>query len=193
MKKLFITSLVSMLAFTALPTFAAETNKTVLEQVAQDVKVASGYTNLNEVIVDMLKGVKVASGEVYSASKTAITKSVDFTIEQTPLVVKEFLTWRMVSSCVWGVVWILVAGIFFLISYKLTLYMPKADTRSSYGDPSEHNVVGFFKWITLVIGMVLIIISIATNGKTIAKIKVAPRVYLIEYVVDQINSTQNSR
>lgn len=188
MKKLFIASLVSVFAFSALPTFAAETNKTVLEQVANDVKAASGYTNLNEVIVDMLKGVKVASGEVYQASKTAITKSVDFTIEQTPLVVKEFLLWQITQALVWFAVWASVAGIFFFICFKLTRYQPKADNTPDDKNPNEHNVVVFFKWITLVLALVILIIDFGVNAMTVAKIKVAPRVYLIEYAVDALKA-----
>ena len=42
---------------------------------------------INDAVIDILHGAKTASGEIYQASKTAITKAVDFTIEQAPLVV----------------------------------------------------------------------------------------------------------
>lgn len=44
-------------------------------------------TTINDAVIDILRGVKGASGEIYQASKTAITKAVDFTMEQAPLVV----------------------------------------------------------------------------------------------------------
>jgi len=72
MKKLILALLVGVIA---IPVFA-QTNQTVLEQATATAK-ATISTNLNEVIVDILRGVKTAGSEVYQASKQAITKSVD--------------------------------------------------------------------------------------------------------------------
>jgi hypothetical protein len=67
----------------ALPALADGTNKTILEQTKAGVLEVTGETNLQAIVVDILRGAKNASGEIYQASKTAIVKSVDFALEQT--------------------------------------------------------------------------------------------------------------
>ncbi len=47
---------------------------------------------INAVLIDILKGAKDASSEIYGASKTGIVKAVEFAQEQSPMVVQEFFT-----------------------------------------------------------------------------------------------------
>jgi len=176
MKKLLVIGLVGMLVFPVL----AQTNQTVLEQATATAR-ASVSTNLNEVIVDILRGVKTAGGEVYSASKTAITKSVDFTMEQAPLVVKEFLMWRFTKAIIWFVVFSIVGGLLFYAARQIKLY---AGTVPSYVASDAHGM----KWVVRSIACAILLINFGVNAMEIAKISVAPRVYLIEYVVSVLNS-----
>jgi hypothetical protein len=49
----------------------------------ETVKIAA-QTNLNQVMIEILSGVKTAGSEIYDASKSALKKSVDFVSEQAP-------------------------------------------------------------------------------------------------------------
>lgn len=192
MKTLFLSVFVSTLLIGCIALIAqTNPNSTVLEQITSGVQEGTGYTNLNQVIVDMLKGVSIASGEIYQASKDAIAKAVDFTMQETPLVVHEFLTWRYVKALLNLLTWVFVAGIFFYLSYRLSLYMPSTNTNLvNDNDITEHNLVCMFKWCFFVIGLIIVLITCSVNLTTCLKIKTAPRIYLIEYVVDQFNANQ---
>jgi hypothetical protein len=50
---------------------------------------------VNSILIDVLKGVKDASSEMYATSKVGLAKAVDFAVEQAPIVVQEFLSWKM--------------------------------------------------------------------------------------------------
>lgn len=180
MKKLYLLTL-SLFTATSFLT-AATTNQTALEKTTANLKQAVA-TNLNEVIVDILRGVRSASGEVYQASKTAIVKSVDFTMEQTPLVVQEFLKWKLTEAAIWFVVWCLVAGGAFFFAYRIKKYLEKGTAYTT------DEWMGL-QWVLNIAACLILIVSIGVNGMTIAKISVAPRVYLIEYVVDTIKPNQ---
>jgi len=180
----YLLSLLVLLVL-ATPAFAQTNTNTVASTGVLEAAKQTVATNLNEVIIDMLRGVKVAGGEVYQASKTAIVKSVDFTMEQAPLVVKEFLVIRAVSSVRWLIVWGLVATGFFYLSHRAHGYFLK--TRE---DSDDQALAWGANWILSIIACIILIMSLSLNGMNIAKITLAPRVYLIEYVVDTFNSNQ---
>lgn len=179
--------LFSLLVLFALvtPTFAQTNTNTAVSTGVLEAAKQTVATNLNEVIIDMLRGVKVASGEVYQASKTAIVKSVDFTMEQAPQVVKEFLVIRAVSSVRWLIVWALVAtGLFYVAKCA------RKHSLASKNDSEEQAFAWGANWILSIIACIILIMSLSLNGMNIAKITLAPRVYLIEYVVDTFKSNQ---
>ena len=159
----------------ALAASAYAAKPTVLEQAKNTAK-QTVSTNLNEAIVDILRGVKGAGGEIYAASKSAITKSIDFTMEQAPLVVKEFLHWKMAEAIIWMVSVIISAIVAFYFAHRIHKWALEYD---------EDLIM--VSWFIRAIACATIIAAIGTNGMTITKIAVAPRVYLIEYVVDSIH------
>jgi len=152
---------------------------------SETVKVAK--TNLNTVMIDILSGVRDAGKEVYGASKEAIRSSVNFAQEQAPLVVKEFLMWHMARAIMYIVAWLLVA----IACYFTARWIRKnviADNEFSEG------------WIPCIILRVValgvIIFGIGNQAMTVTKIAIAPKVYIIEYVVDTIQGdhrTANTR
>jgi hypothetical protein len=129
-KTLIVATFISLFA-SAIPVFATETNTpatnnpSLLEQ-AKTTAHTIVATNLNEVVISMLQGVKTASGEIYDASKTAIIKSVDFASEQAPLVVKEFLHWKMAQAVIYAIIWIIPSLAFFWFARKARL-LAKSD------------------------------------------------------------------
>jgi len=50
---------------------------------------------VNSILIDVLKGVKDAGSEMYATSKVGLAKAVDFAMEQAPIVVQEFISWKM--------------------------------------------------------------------------------------------------
>ena len=176
------TSLIPLVASLAIlsfvsPAMADGTNKTMLEQAKAGVLEASGETNLQSVVVDILRGAKNASGEIYQASKAAIVKSVDFAVEQTPLVVKEFLHWRMAQAIIYIVIGLVACG--------FTLWLAQLLMTSVEKDSDCEGVM--VAWMVRVVCGIVLIAIVSVNAMTITKICIAPRVYLIEYVVSQIH------
>lgn len=143
---------------------------------------------INEGILAIIQGSKVASADIYNASKTAITKSVDFTMEQAPLVVHEFLHWKLAEAIVYFVAWCVPACILFAIyrAMKRKSLDPAIPASDKY--KTDQSDYGVLKWIFLTVSMVALTFNLVTNGLTITKICVAPRVYMIEYVVSTIHN-----
>lgn len=170
MKNIF--SLLSVLLF-ALTCSAATNQPTLAEAAKQTVA-----TNINEVMVQMLSGVKDASGEIYRFSKQEVAHGYDFIKDQAPQVVKEFLLWKIAESCVWLVVWITLACVFFFFARKLSLAAP------TMSDEVNRDAATAGKWAGRIVACGIIIVAVGVHAMTITKCVVAPRVYIIEYVVD---------
>lgn len=145
-------------------------------------------TNFNAVVIDILRGVKNESAELYKASKSAIIKSIDFTMEQTPLVVKEFLRWHMARAIIYLAIYWMITGLLVFWAYWIHKFCTKEGVCSDdvfFGTGA--------KYILLIIAGLIFCNSTANYGSTIAKISVAPRVYMIEYVADLVSPTTPSR
>ncbi len=161
----------------------AQTN--VLAEAKENAKVMVA-TNINQVMVEILTGVKVASGEVYSASKMAIGQAYDFVKKETPQVIVEFLRWKLVECCIWMGVWGSFSLALVLFAWKLSSWRKKASL-STRSDAEIAEFATIWKWIFRAAAILLLIINLGYNGMTMGKIISAPRVYIIEYVVDAIN------
>lgn len=134
---------------------------------------------LNNILIDILKGAKEASGEIYGASKTGIVKAVDFATEQAPLVVQEFLAWKS-AEAIFNIVIVSIA-LFFM--YKLIQWGFKA--AKSCEEPD--GVMGVMSLgFGIILSIVLITKGLVGNAEQLIKIKVAPRVYIIEWMSNQI-------
>lgn len=133
-------------------------------------------TTVNDILIDILKGAKDAGSELYTAGKVGITHAVDFAIQQAPTVVQEFLSWKMgdaIFNCIfYSIAVIILLSIFIQVMKKV-------------------KVLKFHDDIIIVYSFILVFcigfavastITIKSNVETIIKIKLAPRVYIIEYV-----------
>lgn len=143
---------------------------------------------INETILTILQGGKTVSTDLYNASKMAITKSVDFTMEQAPLVVREFLHWKLAEAIIYFLAWSVPAGILFAIyrAMKRKSLDPAIPTSDKY--KTDQSDYGVLKWIFLTVSLVALTFNLTTNGMAVTKICVAPRVYMIEYVVSTIHN-----
>src|SRR6185503_19457189 len=63
-------------------------------------------TNINQVMIEILSGVKNASGDIYKFSKQEIGQGYDFLKQQAPQVVAEFLKWKLVEAIIWTIIWV---------------------------------------------------------------------------------------
>lgn len=171
MKALLYSILISLAL--VVPSFAAE-------QTFIDTAQATVSTNLNQVLIEMLSGVKDAGKEIYGASKDAIHKSVDFVSEQAPDVVKQFLVWKCFEALLNSIGFFFGGLIVLYVSYKcFTKFVD-----NMYGDDKMFAYAAGF--VTLLIATLLLVGGVGHSVKTMVKIKVAPKVYLIEYVVDTV-------
>lgn len=136
---------------------------------------------VNTILIEMLRGAKDASSEIYSASKVGIVKAVDFAQEQSPLVVREFLAWRFSQAIIY-----LVAGV--VVLALLGALVKKCLSKEWVEESDGISVVG----VIFGIGIFVLVLGkcIIPNVETIVQIKVAPRVYVIEWVAEQVQKNK---
>ena len=131
---------------------------------------------INTILIDVLKGVKETGSELYAAGKAGVAQAIDFALQQAPLVVQEFLSWKMgeaIFNCIFfSIVVIILLSIIVWAKKKIKKLQ-------SYDD----DIVFYSMIITFcIVFTVGSTIPIKNNIETIIKIKLAPRVYIIEYV-----------
>lgn len=165
MKNLIKSIITSIVLFSAIVTHAETTNSS---------SSIVGNTNVQNAIVSILMGVKGVGGEVYDASKSAIAAGIDMVKTQAPELVQEFVKWKFTEALIYiiGSSLILVAaGVFFFNAYKyrhdIEVYAPCS-------------------MIGCLIGLVGVL-CVTRNLMVVMQIWIAPKVYLIQYVIDNIH------
>lgn len=134
---------------------------------------------INAVLIDILKGAKDASSEIYGASKTGIVKAVEFAQEQSPMVVQEFLVWKFAQSVIWVIVGVIAIGVLGFLIKKCV-----SKLKNSKSDEDQIYVLPII--ISVVLSVVICFANIVPNVEQIVKVKVAPRVFMIEWVSNQV-------
>jgi hypothetical protein len=133
---------------------------------------------VNSILIDVLKGVKDAGSEMYATSKVGLAKAVDFAVEQAPIVVQEFLSWKM-GEAIFNVALYTIAAIV-LFCIARFLFKKIKDINIDY--PEEIVPLGLGLMFSAAMFCIITIVHIKPNIETIIKIKLAPRVYILEYV-----------
>jgi hypothetical protein len=134
---------------------------------------------VNSILIDVLKGVKDAGSEMYTTSKVGLSKAVDFAIEQAPLVVQEFLSWKMGEAIFNVVLYTIVTIVLFCVVRFLFKKIRSTDMSRNL---EEVVLFAFGFMFSLVVFCFIVFLQLKPNIETIIKIKLAPRVYIIEYV-----------
>ena len=147
--------------------------QSVLGQVTATAK-QTVTTNINQVMVEILSGVKDASGEMYHFSKQEIGQGYDYLKSQAPDTIKEFLLWQATKNIFYIVLWCSIAAVIFFFARKFRLY----------GQKEEDTDALVFMWILRIVACVMIFGAVASYGLNVAKVAVAPRVFIIQYVID---------
>lgn len=88
---------------------------------------------------------------------------------------------------VWIFVSVFISCLLFYFARQIKLYIKN--------DGYYKSDATVFKWIIRVAASLILVITLGVNGMTITKIMVAPRVYIIQYVLDvaQGNNVQQYR
>ena len=130
---------------------------------------------INTILIDVLKGVKETGSELYAAGKAGVAQAVDFALQQAPLVVQEFLSWKMGEAII-NLMFFGVAT--FIMLFCLVFLLKKAKKNIE----NDAIVPIFFGTCFTVVILIFLFGNIKNDIQTIVKIKLAPRVYIIEYV-----------
>jgi type III secretion system FlhB-like substrate exporter len=133
---------------------------------------------VNSILIDVLKGVKDAGSEMYATSKVGLAKAVDFAMEQAPIVVQEFLSWKM-GEAIFNVILYTIAAIVLFCVARFLLKKIK-NTEIDYPEEIVPVALGFM--FSVVMFCLVTFLHIKPNIETIIQIKLAPRVYILEYV-----------
>ncbi len=162
----------------------SQTNTTPPAQEMQQVV----QTNLNQVLIEVLAGVKDAGKEVYAASKSAITKSVDFVVEQAPDVVHQFMLWKITEHILDITKWLIVVFFLWFMAYKMHKAMKEEEEKHPSTDWfDEHSIpMPLLKWAIITFSVLVIYIGVIDNSKWLGKAVFAPKVYVLEYALEKI-------
>jgi len=134
---------------------------------------------VNSILIDVLKGVKDAGSEVYATSKVGLAKAVDFAVEQAPIVVQEFLSWKM-GEAVFNVIAYTIVTIVLLCVVRILLKKIRSTDMNS--SPEEIVPIALSFLFSLFVFCFITFFQLKPNIETIIKIKLAPRVYILEYL-----------
>ena len=133
---------------------------------------------INTILIDVLKGVKETGSELYAAGKAGVAQAVDFALQQAPLVVQEFLSWKMSEA----IINLIFFGVGTLILLFCLVFLLKKAKKNIENDAI---VPIFFGTAFTVIVLIALLNNIKKDIQTVVKIKLAPRVYIIEYVTNK--------
>lgn len=139
---------------------------------------------INSVVIDILKGVKETGTEIYGVTKEGLVKAVDFAQEQVPLVIQEFLTWKFYEAlielvCSFGILG-LIGGFVYMV------FRHTKNIKDDFDRWALRTVIFVFSGI-FIVPISTRSINLRQPINTMVQIKVAPRVYMIEYVADKTN------
>lgn len=169
----------------------AQTNTPALTPPTVNQLVA---TNANQIMIEILTGVKSEGAQIYKTTKEALGQAYESVKKEAPEVLREFMTWRLVHHGMWLGVFATLAGSAFYWSRrfkKLAAECPAATQVNEYyrtwDDHGKFNYL-VLRYLLVAVTSLLLLIGGSINLYTMAKIYVAPRVYIIEYVVSTVQS-----
>ena len=171
------------------------TNK--VELVSPETK-ALVATNANQIMIEILTGVKSEGGKIYAGTKEALGQAYETVKKETPEVIREFMLWRIIHHGIWMSGIAVVAGFAFYWSRRFKKLAaecpPPTDTGGYYNYYDDHGKQTFtvLRYVLVCVTSVLLLFDTILNLYPMLKIYAAPRVYIIEYVVDTIQDATQS-
>lgn len=132
---------------------------------------AKELSALEQVLVDTIKKSTEVGGEIYTASKDAIAKGVDFAQQQIPDVIHQLLMWELTQA----IVWLIVSVVLFVIAYK--------SLTDKWLEWSDGATV-----ISATVAGIVGVVVFLHNLLLMLKILIAPKLFLIQYATDLVKS-----
>jgi hypothetical protein len=137
---------------------------------------------LEDVLVATLEKASAVGGEIYDATKEGFAKAVDFAQGQIPDIIAQIMYWEFAYHAIYAAIYL---GIFLAMFLFCALTFKKSWNNSDrYSAP--------FCLVTLnIIGLVVSLFFIMPAVPHImdcVKIKVAPKVFFIEYCADLVQA-----
>lgn len=148
---------------------------------------STNVSSLNSVVIDLLMGAKSVGNEIYAASKEGIASAVAFTQEQAPMVMNEFLMWKFMNSTLNFIGYVCLIVLFLAIIryiFKLVKRM-NADPAHYYLDNDP--LIPILGVLCIILIMSRLVFLAGAELKEMVQIKVAPRIYTIEWVSKQVS------
>lgn len=181
MKKILIALIIG---FALVANVFANSNNVATNATSTNSVMGKTMSALDTALASALTKASDSSGKIWDFSATAIGKAVDTVQQETPLVIEEFLTWKFIAAATPLLGWIL-----FYICLGWVFFATRKWTRSKDYDPDEcdgfYGVLGFFgRFIPILVIVITFACAWVPRFTEMAKIRFAPRVYLIEYVVE---------
>lgn len=138
----------------------------------------------SEQAIELLKtqGAEVA-GEALNWLKHSAESAGDFIAEQAPLFIHEFLNWHFARAVVHLIVWSLVACILAIYAIRARRNCCRLEWNENDGRTFWWAITGA---ITMIASFIICVSPIVNNVEDIVKIKVAPRVYLVDWLAKEI-------
>lgn len=172
------------------------TNK--IELISPETK-ALVATNANQIMIEILTGVKSEGGKIYAGTKEALGQAYETVKKETPEVIREFMLWRIIHHGVWIAVFTALACIAFYWSRRFKKFAadcpPPVEIDSYYNRYDDHGKQAYtvLRYVLVVATSLLLLIGTTINLYPMLKIYAAPRVYIIEYVVNTLQSATQSK
>ena len=94
----------------------------------------------------------------------------------------------MAEATIYAVAWLIPVVILFCIGRAFNKRSQSVDVPKEDRYKTDQNDYAILKWVFRGIALTVLTINLTTQGLTITKILVAPRVYLIEYVAATIHN-----
>jgi hypothetical protein len=156
-------------------------------------------TNASQIMVEILTGVKNEGSKIYTGTKEALGQAYETVKKETPEVIREFMLWRAVHHGIWMGTFIALASIAFYWSRRFKKLAadcpPPVETGGYYNRYDDHGKMTFqfIQYILVAVTSLILLFGVFNNLYPMLKIAVAPRVYIIEYVVDTVQSYNQPR
>lgn len=119
-----------------------------------------------------------SSGQVWDATASGIGKAIDVIQAETPLVIQEFLTWKAIEVGVPLVLTLAAA----LVCVCALIFFRRWSKHKDFDWDDLSGVIVILGSMISGVGLLFLICASTDNIIELAKIKYAPRVYLIDYV-----------
>ena len=133
---------------------------------------------------DAFLSLVLRKAEKYSdKAEVAIGKAVDIASEEAPILLKEYIGWKLAASISYIVLPFLFAVFFWIL---LAVCKGKAEWSR---DDSPANASAFFvcaSWVGGIVSSIAFIVATIVNTATILQLIITPRVYIIEQAIELI-------